>query len=442
MGTFTNTSVYNDTISSLIQGQQNRVNSANPYYRFTDKKPTPVTYWNINSTQTTLDCGTLQQYDQLTQEDPIRFNRVVGFLLYGLGQIETDIRVGEYGPESNIEGEALILPNTLIPLEGDYFTIDYLLNGDKRILFRITETNRDTLDNGANFHRIHYQMNQTQDVDYNYLLEHTVKTYKYIASNAGTNFIALLDEETENGINQLNSLLSGLRQFYVELFYKTNIQTFVYPYVHGSFLIYDPYLIEFIIRSKIYSTNDSSYLYVSQATFRSSTFAIEYNRTIFTDIENRNPELSLNTVWPIYICDPNSLLLDRLEEYMELSIQRQNYQYNNPVNFLDMDLFDRIVNNDPYDESDQSKPIYKNIIINFINRADASSITSTQIESLKNIDYARNKELYYELPVIMYAFSSYINDLMQNPLAGASDNISNGVDSTTCLCNPCYVNRM
>lgn len=437
MGTFDNTSIYNNSIDSLIQGQQSRINAANPYYKYTDKKPTPVTYWNINSTQTTLDCGTEQQYDQLTEEDPIRFNRVLNFLLYGLRQIETDIRVGEFGPESQIEGECLILPNTVIPFEGDYFTIDYLINGDQRILFRVIAANRDTLDNNANFYRIQYQLNQTQDIDYKYLMEHTVKTYKYISSNAGTNFIALLDEETENGINQLSALLSMLRQFYMELFYRPNIQTFIYPYMHGSFLIYDPYLIEFLIRTKLYSTSDSSYLYISQATFKSLTFSIEYSRTLFTDIENRDPNLSLNTVWPINICDPNSLLIDRMEEYLELSIQRQNFRFHDPINFLDMDLFDRIVNNNPYDESDESLPIYKNVIINFMNGKDASSITGNQIESIKNIEYARNKDLYYELPLIMYALSKYINDLMTNP-----EVTSEGVDSTTCLCNPCYVNRM
>ena len=437
MGTFDNTSIYNNSIDSLIQGQQSRINAANPYYKYTDKKPTPVTYWNINSTQTTLDCGTEQPYDQLTQEDPIRYNRVLNFLLYGLGQIETDIRIGEYGPESQIEGECLILPNTVIPFESDYFTIDYLINGDQRILFRVVSVNRDTLDNNANFYRIHYQLNQTQDIDYKYLMEHTVKTYKYISSNAGTNFIALLDEETENGINQLSNLLSMLRQFYMELFYRPNIQTFIYPYMHGSFLIYDPYLIEFLIRSKLYSTSDSSYLYISQATFKSLTFSIEYSKTLFNDIENRDHDLSLNTVWPINICDANSLLIDRMEEYLELSIQRQNFRFHDPINFLNMDLFDRIVNDDPYDESDESLPIYKNVIINFMNNKDASSITAKQIESIKNIEYARTKDLYYELPLIMYTLSRYITDLMTNPVS-----TGDGVDSTTCLCNPCYVNRM
>lgn len=435
MGQFTSF-IYNTTTESIIQGYQNRVNAANPYYRFTDKKPSPVTYWNINSTHTTLDCGIEQAYDQLTDEDPIRYNRINGFYLYGLGRIETNISIGEYGPEANpIEGEAYILPNTIIPFEGDYFTIDYLINDDKYILFRILEVNRDTLENGANFYRIHYKLDQVKREFYDYLIEHTVKTFKYIPSSVGTNFVALLDDQTEASINQLSKISSILRQYYIDLFYKRNIQTFVYPYEHGCMLLYDPYLIEFLIRNKIFVTEDELYLYVSQATFRSSTFSIEYAKTLFLNIENRDPELSLNTVWPIQICDPNSLLIDRMEEYLELSVQRQNFNFHNPVNFLSMDLFDRIVNNNLYDETDPSSPCYRNIIIDYMNK-NTPTITESQLKSLEQLKYARNKIFFYEIPLLIHAINSHMNDLMTNPMTSGDQSTS----TITKCGKKCFVN--
>ena len=435
MGQFTS-SIYNATTESIIQGYQNRVNAANPYFRFTDKKPSPVTYWNINSSHTTLDCGLQQAYDQLTDEDPIRYNRINGFYLYGLGRIETNINIGEFGPEASpIEGEAYILPNTIIPFEGDYFIIDYLLNDDKYILFRILEANRDTLENGANFYKVHYKLDQTKKDFYDYLIEHTVKTFKYIPSSAGTNFVALLDEETETNINQLSNIVGVLKRYYLDLFYKPNIQTFVYPYDHGSMLLYDPYLIEFIIRSKIFVTNDENYLYVSQATFRSSTFSIEYAKTLFMNIENKDNELSLNTVWPIQICDPNSLLIDRMEEYLELSVQRQNFNFHNPINFLDMDLFDRIVNNNPYNEEDPSLPIYRNIIIDYVN-GNTPTLTHAQLESLEKLNYARNKIFYYEIPLLIHAINGHVMDMMINPISSGDQS-----NSTITQCGKkCLVN--
>ena len=51
MGSFINTN-YSKTVDNLVKGSQERLN--NPYYLFSSKKPTNVTYWNINIKKTTL----------------------------------------------------------------------------------------------------------------------------------------------------------------------------------------------------------------------------------------------------------------------------------------------------------------------------------------------------------------------------------------------------
>ena len=45
MGSFANTH-YTETVQSLVQGSQDRLK--NPYYLFSNKSPTTVTYYNIN----------------------------------------------------------------------------------------------------------------------------------------------------------------------------------------------------------------------------------------------------------------------------------------------------------------------------------------------------------------------------------------------------------
>lgn len=436
MSGFSNTN-YNTTTNSVIKNYQDRVNQCTLFTKFTNQKPTPVTYWNINSEATTMDRGTIQSYDQLSDEDSYRYNQINNFFIYGLGRIEPNIQVEEFGPHSSpIEGEAYIRPNILIPCENDYFTISYLINGDQYILFRVIEVQRDTLDNNANWYRIHYQMDQTLQTTYKQLVENqTVNVYEYVDGMIGTNQAAFLTQDQINSIENLSKLRDQLREFYINLFYKRNIQTFIYPYDMGAMLIYDPYLIEFLIRNKVFLTYDENYLYISQATFRSSTFSIEYNKTLFRSIEERDPELLLNTAWPIQICDPNSLLVDRMEEYLELSVQRQNYNFHEPINFLDMHLFDRIVNNKPYDESDPSFPHYRNIIINFINGKDVDSLTPVQTKSIHNLEYAKNKIFYYEIPLLVHAFNTYISDLMSGNSLDPND-----TSKTVKCCNPeCFV---
>ena len=412
MGQFSNTvnsSSYSNTITDLTSGYQDRL-AKNPYYKFTDKKPTKVTYWNTNNTMSTYDQGTQQNYDQLSEEDPARYNRVNGFYLYGITRMTTDIQIEEFGPATSpIEGEAYVLPNTIIPIANDYFIIDYLK--DNPILFRVTAATPDTLETGGNFYRISYMLDQSNREKYQWLLRHTVKTFTYYPDNVGTNYACILSDSDSALLEKLANTYNTLRQYYIEIFYRKNVQTFIYPYDRGDYLLYDPYLVEFLIRNKLMQAEGNDYLYVSQATFRSSTFSIEYAKTIFKNIEDRNPGLSLNSAYPIPICDPNSLLIDRLEEYFELSVLRQNIDMLNPINILDMDLFDRIVENNLYNEEDIQLPIYRNIIINYVNGQGISSLNDNQIDSIFKIEFARNKLCFYEIPILLYCLKGYINEL-------------------------------
>ena len=433
MGSFSNlttktTSSYDNTISNLTQGYQDRL--VNSFYRFTDKKPTPVDYWNTNTELSTLDLGTRQNYDQLTEEDPTRYNRVKGFYLYGITRMSVDLQLGEFGPETSpIEGEAYVLPNTIIPVANDYFMITYLR--DNPILFRITAATQDTLENGSNFYKVSYELNQVSKERYDWLMNHTVKTFTFYPENVGTNLACIFSDEESATLSALQSLYDNLRRYYIEIFYRANIQTFVFPYAHGDYLIYDPYLIEFIIRNKLLTGFGSEYMYISQATFRSSTFALEYTKTLFKDVEDRNNELVLNSAYPIQICDPNSLLIDRLEEYLELSVLRQNKEIHSPINILDMDLFDRIVNNNRYDEEDIHAPVYRNIIIDWVNRKEDMNITKTEIDSLERIEFARDKLCYYEIPLILFCLKGYLDKLQSKPSYG---------DKGT-ICPECYMTR-
>ena len=125
MSEFFNTN-YNKTVSNLIKGSQSRMD--NPYYVFSGKSGTPVTYYNINIKKSTLDQGTRNTYDRIGENSPLRFNKINNFQLYGIDKIQLDYNVGEFGVESPVEGEAFILPNTIIPCVDDMFLINYLLH--------------------------------------------------------------------------------------------------------------------------------------------------------------------------------------------------------------------------------------------------------------------------------------------------------------------------
>ena len=400
MGNFINTN-YNKTIDNLVEGAKSRLN--NPFYIYGDRKPTIVTYYNINHNASTLDKGSSTLYDDIGQNSSLRFNKIENFHLYGIEKININLDVGEYGLESPIEGEALILPNTIVPVPGDMFIINHVI--DKPYLFMVTGIGIDTLYTGANFYKISYKLTRT-DMDALTSLEtvQTIKRFTYKAGNVGTTLTPLIESNQAELIDKIEDNIDTLLNYYMNLFYKNSVQNFILEYQH--MYLYDPYLIEFMIRNKLFALSGNNYFHVEQAVYIGDTFALEYDHTIFKDIEIKKSNMRLNSVYPVPVDDPNSLLVDRLESYYKLSNKVMYKDYDNPINWLDMDLLDRVINNELYDED--SNLYYRNLLILYMNNKEFD-ITDKLMNSIMDIEFNYTKELFYMIPILVFILKSYVN---------------------------------
>ena len=400
MGNFINTN-YNKTIDNLVEGAKSRLN--NPFYIYGDRKPTIVTYYNINHNASTIDKGSSTLYDDIGQNSSLRFNKIENFHLYGIEKINVNLDVGEYGLESPIEGEALILPNTIVPVPGDMFIINHVI--DKPYLFMVTGIGIDTLYTGANFYKISYKLTRT-DMDALTSLEtvQTIKRFTYKAGNVGTTLAPLIESNQAELIDKIEDNIDTLLNYYMNLFYKNSVQNFILEYQH--MYLYDPYLIEFMIRNKLFALSGNNYFHVEQAVYIGDTFALEYDHSIFKDIEIKKSNMRLNSVYPVPVDDPNSLLVDRLESYYKLSNKVMYKDYDNPINWLDMDLLDRVINNELYDED--SNLYYRNLLILYMNNKEFD-ITDKLMNSIMDIEFNYTKELFYMIPILVFILKSYVN---------------------------------
>ena len=77
MGKFTNTT-YTNTVNSLIQAQKN-ILATNPFLKFSDKKPTVVTYYKQNLEKTTTDEGSNDIYQTIGSQSSIWYNNLKAF---------------------------------------------------------------------------------------------------------------------------------------------------------------------------------------------------------------------------------------------------------------------------------------------------------------------------------------------------------------------------
>ena len=183
------------------------------------------------------------------------------------------------------------------------------------------------------------------------------------------------------------------------------LQTFVYQYHEDWF--YDPETIEFIIRNKLLSGTEE-YIYVDQAIYLPRSFIIDYDKSIYKNVEDCNKDINIRRYYGILNCDPMSLLDKRLEEYYIVT-PRQNYGLlGEPLEIYDPELLGAIINNEKYTDKKQ----FYNIISNYFN--DQKTICECMLSWLDKIEYCNNAILYHILPIIIFILQKQLSDFMKD----------------------------
>ena len=394
MGRFLNTT-YTNTVESLEHGMIHRLD--NPFYMFTDKHPISVTFYNVNDTQTTLDDGTKDVNDILSPDTPLRYNKIEKVLLFGIERISTELEIGDFGLEGNeIEGECILPPNTFKPYPDSYFTIDHVTKN--KCWFRVTKVTIDTLENGNNFWKLSYVMDRVGE-DFNPIVE---KNFKMISDNVGSNFKSIIQDEEYKFVERLESVCETLSKYYHSIFWRDQLQTYVFKYAEAQF--YDPEVIEFLIRNKVLDYGNN-YIYLEQATNLPETFCIEYDKSIYRNIETRNKKVIHHRYYGIENRDPMSLLSQRLEPYYIVH-QCTMGVLAEPIPTYSNDLTKAISAENEFKEKR-----YYNIIINYFN--GLKPLNDSMIDALEEIEYKNGTELFHELPIIIYILKQYILDTIQ-----------------------------
>lgn len=406
MGKFINTTYY-DTQNALVQMNQDLVQ--NPFYLFNDKKGTRVKYYNINDEKSTLDPGSKMHYADLGDDSPIRYNVVHDLYLYQFIKAELNFDNGEFGLESSpIEGESYILPNTIIPRDGDYFEVDHIK--DSTWLFKVTNVQRDTLENGANVYKISWVIDRTTNKE---ILNNVVEEYKYVDIESGTNLKAVVKMEKYDIALKLDQLSATLADYFKDLYYSDKIQTFTYLW-YNMYHMYDPFVIEFIIRNKLLQGTDG-YIYIDHQMKVPNTFSIDYNKTIYSAFEERSIEklkLCKYQSQADYIDSPISIFATRFENYYALNYKVINQEVgpfnpNGIIPILSEELMNRIVNNIKYKNSCKNR--YNNIFIKYFHNED---ITNEDIDSINDIDFEDTKDIFYKLILLIFCIDFYTKKLL------------------------------
>lgn len=399
----------------------------NPYYLFSDKRASKCVYYNLNTTMTTLDEATRGNYGEISPDSPLRFNRIKDFYIYGMGKIDPNFEVGEYGLEaSEISGDVIILPYTVVPYPGDYFVLDQI-NGP--LLFKVTGVDVNTLDTGAVMYKASYSLARS-DVSLSEIEAQVVRRLKFLIQNMGTNFASFITEEVYDNASEMEEYLTMLKDYYISLFHDAKIQSFSYNYsndgtVGGSminshgydefmgFKAYDPYLIEFMIRNKILD-GSTNYIFVQHQMIMPQTFPIDYDRTFFRTLELKDINSHVGT----FVGN----LIKCLQRYSLLYAYPIDYYY---MEYRDLytglyiiDIFDDPGFGDVIKQNTKltnQDDVMKDIIRMYFNDEE---ITIDTLKPLRHLKYSSNKQMFYLIPMTIFCITKTLESLLANNSGG------------------------
>ena len=398
MGKFLNTT-YTGTIDSLQQGTINKVKNAN--YVFNDKPPVISDWYNISKRGTTLDEATRAEYSSIDRNSPIRYNKILDAVFYSSGiRLSTDVDFNDEGlglaSQPSISG--IVLPNTWIPYAGDFFSIKH---AGKKWLYKVNAVSFDTIDNGNNV----YSFEASLDNYGEELLEkHVVERYKMVINNVGTDFNAIIKEADYNLIDILDNVLTRIKNYYISLFYKESLQTFTYPGQYGN--IYDPYMIEFLIRNNILS-GSTAYVFVSHATRIPVTFSIEYDKSFFRALETHSIErFSSSPANANIIEDQYSLFNTVMEKYFKISYKEPIF---NGINVLDPSIISDT--KEGIERNFEDEHSLNNIVSRYFND---KHLDSSIIDIFDKVEFKQTPYLFYIIPISIFCIESEIRNLMSS----------------------------
>ena len=423
MGKFINTE-YTKAIDKISDTVKTLLN--NPYYMWNDKKPTITTYYHINAERSTMDETLRIPYNDTGKDSPFRYNKIQKFVMYGLDRIQIALERGDFGLESaEVTGDAIVLPGTITPCVNDYFEIDLATKTDGPWLFRVINVDKDTLDNGNNIWKLGYKLEHTTNDS---ILPLVTDSYTMIPNNIGTRYTPILKSDKYDLVEGVDNVCVTLKHYYISLFYRPQVQTFIFVnYVEDLF--YDPYMIEFLIRNGILEgmgSRNNDYIYIDHKIEPIKTFALDYNRTFFKCVEDRDmyslQKAKIDSTAD-YINDFGSIFDQRAENYFKMNYSVPTYDatsapmvFHNVMETFPKSILPKILKKDLYTKAEIAmNPVFGiyNVFIKFFNKV---LINEDDYHNLERMDFDDSIKNFYLIPILIFCLEKFEKEMLEtNP---------------------------
>lgn len=373
-----------------------------PVARFLDTTPTFVTYYHIDADETTTDEGYKDVSSIIGNRSPIKFKKIDNFPLYGMEQVVLQLQDQDQGLDTEFNGDGIILPNTIKPLENDFFIIPHLKDA---YIFRITEIGYDNVMPDS-FYKISYQLEYIDQDRVDMLEKQSSETYTCKLDNIGTENKCIIETHTMGKIQTIESIYSNMASTYMALFYDERHNCLLGDLGLGQ-KIYDPFQIEFVNKHGLFNkkNNLKTVLFTNQ--IEDKMHKLKYEKSVYRFIERRDYN-RVNNFKFVY-SQGSTYHESSFARWADTSIQVLDIPSPIPDNAKDIfsDEFVMSIKTNGFTKSKHAELIQRFIRDKNISINDIPLNLNEELFDLNN-----DLEVFFIIPLIMYIIRFIINDTL------------------------------
>lgn len=383
-------------IEKNIFKYEERLNSK--FSRFMEKTPNFVTYYHINNHETTVDNGFQDVETIIGARSPIKYQEIKNFPIYGLESIIIQLEDTDHGLDGNYEGEATILPNTIKPLENDFFIINHLKSSDF-YMFRIIDVDYDNIKTN-NYYKIGFRLEYIDENKTINLKNQVNQIFECVLENIGTENKCIIEEEYFTQLSKIDKIYREISHLYLTLYYneKYNCIVGTMPCCNK---FYDPYMTIFINSNQLFNQSNDLDTLILNVEGDDSERKLKYEKSFYRFIEKRN----IKNISNFYYKTKSAMNYSNsiFARYYDKSVQM--------IDIADMVDFDTsYILNDEFIENTRNHIFSDIISTNLIQRFilnDKISIYDINDELYEEIiNKSSGTELFFFVPIILYIIKS------------------------------------
>lgn len=382
---------------------ENRLNSS--IARFIDKSPTFVTYYHVNYLETTLDGGYRDIEEILGKRSPLKFQKITDFPLYGIEAIVLNISDNDQGLDTDFQGEAVILPNTIKPLQNDFFMINSVKGS---FIFRVTAIQYDNI-RPDNFYKIEYRFEYLDDQKIEDLNNQVEEKFTCILENIGTENTCLIQEEYQEVLSNIENLYNDMVNTYKVIFYNERYNCFLGE-IPGGRKLYDPLQTVFFNKHKLlHRKNDLKTIVLTEG-FSDNKRKVKYEKSIYRLFERRDAKLAKALSYNIFpgMYKKDSCFYRWHDQSVFIADIPILPNMEGEINLLPLGIANSFKMNAPTESK------YIELMQRFIRNEKISlyDIPLDLNEELLTLD--ANEEVFFYTPILLYIIQTCMNEFLSN----------------------------